>query len=675
MPVQKKTRNITPEDLKKVIGVGDPHISPDGNKILFTRSHVGEKNKTIRHLWLADAETGKATQFTSGGKDGHGRWSPNGRSIAFISGREEGPSQIFLIPRDGGEANAVSRLPEGTIGGFQWAPDNRTLAFLFRHTNPEQTKSAGKKREEEGLSTPPMVIERMFYRVDGDGYFNAQRFHLYLLDTTTGKHRILFDQAPEGVGILSWAPDGKDLLIVANLAPEPFLEPWQDRLYRVNVKTGQANLLPNQKDGYISLATWSPDGERIAFSGLSGRRAEWGSRNEQLFVYHLKKSLVTCLSGKEDYCLGATVLGDMAEAGFGSSFIWTPDSRHLLLSFGWHGNRHLARIKATGGTFEFLTSGDGQYSISNISADGRALPVIHGHALTPGNLCLAHLEEGRAVCTQLTRFNQKLLSGLKLSVPDSGWVKAGDGHPVHFWIMKPPGFQKGKKYPAVLQIHGGPHALYGNTFFHEFQVLAANGYVVFFSNPRGSKGYGEQHCHAIAGNWGNKDWIDIQAMTALMKKQPFVDQRRMGVMGGSYGGYMTNWVIGHTNDFAGAITDRCVSNLVSMNGSSDFTTLPDSYWRGNSWDDIKARWDQSPIKYFGQVKTPTLIIHSEGDLRCNIEQADQIFTLLKVRKVPCRYVRYPRETSHGMSRCGPPDLRIHRLHQILDWWNRYLKKA
>jgi len=203
-------------------------------------------------------------------------------------------------------------------------------------------------------------------------------------------------------------------------------------------------------------------------------------------------------------------------------------------------------------------------------------------------------------------------------------------------------------------------------------VLAAAGYVVVYSNPRGSKGYGDAHCAAIKGNWGQADWRDMQAVIAFMKALPFVDTARMGVMGGSYGGYMTNWIIAHTDEFAAAITDRCVSNLVSMVGSSDLPLVPGEYWRGNSWDDTEAIWDQSPLKHFGKVKTPTLIIHSEGDLRCNVEQAEQVFATLKLRKVPTRFVRYPSSTSHGLSRSGPPDLRMHRLRQILDWWKNYL---
>jgi dipeptidyl aminopeptidase/acylaminoacyl peptidase len=224
----------------------------------------------------------------------------------------------------------------------------------------------------------------------------------------------------------------------------------------------------------------------------------------------------------------------------------------------------------------------------------------------------------------------------------------------------------------VLLVHGGPHALYGTSFFHEFQVLAAAGYVVVFSNPRGSKGYGEDHCAAIQGRWGEADWADVQAVAGFMEQHPDIDPRRIGIAGGSYGGYMTNWAITHSDRFAAAITDRCVSNLISMAGSSDYPLVPGEYWPGNPWDDSHEIWRQSPIRSIRNASTPTLVIHSEGDLRCNVEQGEQVYAALKMLGVPTRFVRYPGETSHGMSRCGPPDLRIHRLGEILAWWKKHL---
>jgi len=274
-----------------------------------------------------------------------------------------------------------------------------------------------------------------------------------------------------------------------------------------------------------------------------------------------------------------------------------------------------------------------------------------------------------------TSFNRELLRGRHIAPCKEHWIEAEDGHKVHTWVVLPPNVKAGtkKKHPAVLEVHGGPHAQYGLGFFHEFQVLAAQGYVVVFSNPRGSKGYGRDHCAAIRGAWGTDDWTDVQAAAEFMASRPFVDPKRTAIMGGSYGGYMTNWAIGHTNQFKAAITDRCVSNLHSMFGTSDYTSAPDDYFPGNSWDRPEKLWEQSPLKYLGKAKTPTLIIHSEGDLRCNVEQSEQVFTVLKLNNVPTRFVRYPRSTSHGLSRSGPPDLRLHRLHQILEWYEKHLR--
>ena len=261
---------------------------------------------------------------------------------------------------------------------------------------------------------------------------------------------------------------------------------------------------------------------------------------------------------------------------------------------------------------------------------------------------------------------------IELSEPERQWIESADGTKVHVWVIKPVGFKAGRKYPAVLEIHGGPHGQYGETFFHEFQLLAAAGYVVVYSNPRGSKGYGEAHCSAIKGNWGQADWRDMQAVIRFIRGLPFVDAARMGVMGGSYGGYMTNWAISHTDEFAAAITDRCVSNLVSMVGSSDFPLVPGEYWDGNSWDKTDAIWDQSPLKYFGNVKTPTLMIHSEGICGATWSRPSRSLwrsSSGKCRRGLCVIPRRPVTASAGS---GPPDLRVHRLRQILDWWKKYL---
>jgi dipeptidyl aminopeptidase/acylaminoacyl peptidase len=215
--------------------------------------------------------------------------------------------------------------------------------------------------------------------------------------------------------------------------------------------------------------------------------------------------------------------------------------------------------------------------------------------------------------------------------------------------------------------------MYGNAFFFEFQLHATEGYIVAYTNPRGSKGYGEAFAAAIKGDWGNRDYQDLMHVADYLETLPYVDKTRMGVAGGSYGGYMTNWIVGHTDRFKTAITDRCVSNLISMGCTSDFPMIPGRYWDGEPWGNNRKLWECSPFAYIDNVKTPLLIVHSEGDLRCPIEQADQVFAALKRLGREVVYVRYPIESSHGLSRSGPPDLRVDRLKRYLDWWEKYLR--
>lgn len=673
---KKSTRQpVHPEDLLEFQLVSTPRISPDGTRIVFVKKHVGEKNEYVTNLWMVDADGGEPRQFTSGGKDSAPQWSPDGDSVVFISGREEKRSQVFVINADGGEATKLTKLPEGTINSVRWSPDGSMLAVAFRPTHPDRTEKAGKERKDKGLSDPPWVVEDMWYRLDGDGYFGDQRFALYIVDAATGEHRLVYDKDAMGWFTFDWSPDSKKLVVSTNRDRRAMIRWWKFELLVVDVATGRIRPIPGIPEGPKESVRWSPDGHWIAYAGRIGRDAAWGVKNTQLFVCDATKGGARCLTAKSDYCLTATTLSDAAEAAFEANFAWTADSARILMKIGWHGESHVAVVPRRGGKVEFLTTGRYCHDLFNLSRDGSRVALTRADATHFAEVHLGIVGRDGIETIPLTDVNGPLLKQRTLAGMKQHWVSAPDGTKVQVWQLLPPTVRPGsrRKLPAVLQIHGGPHAQYGVTFFHEMQVLASAGYAVFMSNPRGSKGYGEAHCEAIRGAWGDKDWIDIQAVTDFMRSHPNVDVKRMGVMGGSYGGYMTNWVIGHTRVFRAAITDRCVSNLVSMAGNSDFIENPDEYFPGNFWDRPEARWEQSPIRYFGKVRTPTLIIHSEGDLRCNIEQAEQVFAALKLRNVPVRFVRYPRSTSHGMSRAGAPDMRMHRLGEILRWWDRYLK--
>ncbi|MBS1717711.1 MAG: S9 family peptidase [Armatimonadetes bacterium] len=662
-------RLITPEDLLKFVFVGDPQISPDGEQILFSRKQITEKNTYLNHLWSVDLKGG-LKQWTQGESSaGGGRWSPDGKKILFVSDRKKPGAQFYTIDASGGEAAQLSKLPEGRIGEYQWSPDGKWIAFMFRPAAESNTEAARKERETKGSSVPPRVTESVWYRFDGDGYFLAERFSVHLLDVATGEHRQLYAGCSEvDFYDFSWAPSSTELVIRHPAEKRPLFQPANDQLFRVDLK-GNVTKVNGVPKGVKSSPRWSPDGKWIAFA-CDPNADTWPDGNYQLFIVPADGGIAESLSAKTDFCLAGGTTADTQEASSSPIVIWAPDSQSIYTSIGWHGATHVWQFDIKGGHKQ-LTSGARNYILGNMAQGKLALVTADGTTL--GEVACFDLASGKD--QKLTAFNKEFHDSVKVSEPEEMWLEAEDGWKVQAWVMKPAEFDASKKYPAVLEIHGGPQAQYGWTFFHEFQVLAAAGYVVVFSNPRGSKGYGEAHCKAIHASWGDRDWADMQAVIKWMQSQPYINKAQMGVMGGSYGGYMTNWIVSHCKDFKAAIADRCVSNLVSLGGTCDMPLVKESFWGAYPFGDlskIEKLWKQSPIAYFDKVDTPMLIIHSEGDLRCNIEQSEQVFYALKAQNVEARFVRYPLNSYHGLSRSGPPDLRLHRLHEILNWWKSHL---
>lgn len=668
-------RAIVAEDLLTLTFVGDPQISPDGTRVLFTRKTIdAEKNTYVTQLCTVDLE-GHVKQWTSGtGGASSGRWSPDGTQIAFVSGREGKQSQIFLISTDGGEARKLTSLPEGSLGDFVWAPDGSKIAFTFRETDPLWTEAAKKEREASGRSTPPKIITTPSYRLDGDGYYLDQRYAVYVVEVPSGEHRKLYAGDQLGYYSFDWSPDSKELAIAHSFAKNPMFDKANDGIVRVDMD-GRVWRLENLPRGVKDVLKWSPDGKLLAYLG-NDQDDGWGCKNSRLWVVPADGSApARCLTSNDDYCLAVSTLSDTRESSGDGVVEWSPDSKAIYVSVGWHGAVQLGFVPlhSETGVTELLTSGHHVLHIGNVSRDGERVACLFGTPTRPNEVAVYDLAKHADQPEVLTQLNKEWLEELKLSEPSEMYLETPDGTQVHAWVMLPIDYLEPKRYPAVLEIHGGPHTQYGWQFFHEFQLLAAQGYVVVYSNPRGSKGYGEAHTMAIKGHWGNKDWQDIETVMRWMQHQPYIHPGQMGCMGGSYGGYMTNWAVGHTNDFRAAITDRCVSNMVSFGGNSDFIQAKDHYWRGVFFGDISDLWRDSPIAYFENVRTPMLIIHSEGDYRCNIEQAEQVHAALCHLGVESRFVRYPPNTSHGMSRGGPPDLRLHRLGEIVAWWEKHLK--
>jgi dipeptidyl aminopeptidase/acylaminoacyl peptidase len=667
-------RTVTVDDLFQLRLVSDAQISPDGERVVcVVKTADREKNKYISHLYLCDVRTREVRPFTSGEvADSRPRWSPDGKSIAFVSDRQRPKSQIFLIPVDGGEARALTSLEEGSIGEIAWSPDGTKIAFTFRLTPEQWREQTAKERKEKGLSTPPRIITRLFYRLDGAGFFDGEYYQVWVADTRTGEARRLTHEVTS-CGSLSWAPDGTQIAFVCNRSEDPDLNPNLEDIWLVPAEGGHLQRVeapPGPKSGLV----FSPDGTRIAYIGHTQVEDIWGVTNDHLWIADLGTGTARDITEGFDRSLGNLTLSDMRDVGGGSRPAWTPDSNRLLFLASDRGSTVLYSISAEGGEPTALRGERADITGFSLSADGKRIAWCEGTATQPHEVFVGTLGSGAIQHPDvITRFNADWLAEVHIQAPEELTCLSPDGNEVHGWILHPPGFDPTRKYPLVLEIHGGPHAQYGWVFFHEFQLLAAQGCVVLYTNPRGSKGYGEAHTAAIKGAWGGADYTDLMAAVDTLLARGYIDETRMGVMGGSYGGYMTNWVVSHTDRFRAAITDRSVVNLHSMAGTCDFPLLPGGdYFRGNTWAEPQHLWERSPLKYAGNIHTPLLILHSEGDLRCPIEQAEQLFTALKVQKKEAVLVRYPLESSHGLSRSGPPDLRAHRLQQIVDWWKKHL---
>ena len=672
-PTAKPTakRDVEAEDLLRFKLLFDPQISPSGQRVVFGVKKVGSQNDYQSQLWIVDLDEGGARPFTSGEKDRQPRWSPDGLQIAFVGTRSERQPQIYSIDARGGEARSLTRFPEGSIGTFCWSPTGEFLAVSFRATSAEWTRQANQRRAETGASEPPKCVDQLWYRLDGDGYFQQQRYALYLVDAQTGEHRLIYNKDRLGEFSFDFSPSGMQLAVTTNRDRRALLRPWKDELLIIDVPSGKVRPLKGVPAGPKDQVRWSPDGEWLAYAGRAGREGIYSVENLELYTHHLKSARTESLTVETDACLLAIPITDTAEADFAPSLQFSRDSKRVLMCIGKQGEMHIASIPVRGGQLLFHTHGPYHYDLGNVARGRDRVALLRQSATSLADVFITATRPVRWTPKRITYANRALFSGLRLARPQSHWVTADDGHKTQVWVLQPPRPRR-RKMPAVLEIHGGPHAQYGVDFFHEFQLLAAAGYIVVYGNPRGSKGYGRDHCAAIKGKWGTADWLDVQGILQFMKAHPSIDNRFLGVMGGSYGGYMTNWVCSHCDDFAAAISDRCVSNLISMSGNSDFPLAEDVYFPGNAWDRTDARWAQSPMAHLGQVQTPMLLIHSEGDLRCNIEQSEQVFTALQLRGIPSRFIRYPSSTSHGMSRNGPPDLRLHRLGEILKWWNQYL---
>lgn len=673
MPTKSK-RLISAEDLYKFQVLSSPRIDPDGGSIVFSVQRVDKKTeKKYSNLWMVSTKPGgRPRQYTFGDQsDNHPVWSPDGKQIAFLSNRgdKEKPPQIYLIDTDGGEARQLTRI-DGEIEDFIWTPDGKSFLCVIRKTDPA-VLSREKNPDLKKLGTPARHYERVFYKLDGYGYLPKERSHLWLINAVTGKavqltnHAVFDEQRPD------ISPDGKRIVYLTNTSDDPDMFPDRTDIYTMSISGGDARKIPAPV-GDKGNPKFSPDGKWIAYYGQEGEGDGW--RNVNVWVVPADGSgNAVNLTQEYDIHVSAWTINDIGQPETRPP-LWSVDGKTIIFPVLKHGATDLYQVDVNSRKLTSLITSQGVVSATTCDLLQTKIAYMFGNLDDPGQIFVANLKNGKvANPRQLTKFNREWLDRVDLGTKEEVWFGGKDGNRLQGWIIKPPNFNPAKKYPSIMEIHGGPLTQYGFLFMHEFYYLASQGFVVYFSNPRGGRGYGEKHAGAIARDWGKADYSDLMSWADYASKLPYIDPNRMGVTGGSYGGYMTVWIIGHTQRFKAAVAQRCVSNFVSMWGSSDFNWAFQQELNDKApFEDLQNYWDHSPIAYIGNAKTPTLVIHNENDLRCPIEQGEQVFVALKRLGVDTEFVRFPDEF-HGLSRAGRTDRRILRLNHIARWFKKYLQ--
>ena len=646
---------MRPEDVYELVGVADPRISPDGSRVAYVVTGVDrEANDYTAAIWVAQLDgSGESLQFTSSGKkDVMPRWSPDGRWLAFASTRgadEKAPAALYVIPAAGGEARKLTEQKE-SVEGIEWSPDSRRLAFAARVRDEAY-------EEEDEHKRAPRRFTRAFHKLDSVGWTGDRRKHVFVVDLEGGTTQLTSGDFEHDQPV--WSPDGRRI-VFTGLRDERWDTELIARLYVVDADGGEPQALTHDAASYETPA-FSPDGDRLAY-----RRTEEDGTDP----HHTQVGVMRA-DGSEPTLLTTSLDRQCAPHPDYREPIW--DGERLVFTIEDGGNTHVYAVAADGSSPPELLVG-GEQAVTGYDARAGTLVYVASTHTTMRELYVG--TGGR----RLTHVGDAFTEARELAEPERFTAVSADGYEVDAWIVRPPGFEEGRRYPALLTIHGGPFTQYGTAFFDEFQVMANGGYVVLFSNPRGGSGYSEEHGRAIRGpvgdagpGWGSRDYDDLMAVVdTALERYPFIDAERLGVIGGSYGGYMTSWIVGHTNRFKAALSERAVNNLVSMFGSSDLFWVFERQFGGPMWEHLDAYLEKSPSTYARSIETPVLVVHSEQDWRCHIEQGEHLFNLLRLMGKEVELLRFPGE-SHELTRSGSPQHRVMRFEAVLEWFDRYLR--
>lgn len=658
-------RPITADDLCKFKFVGDPTVSPNKDKAAYVLTHVDkEKDGYYSFIYVTDLK-GEGRQFTSHYSneklviDTAPKWAPDGSTLAFRSNRT-GKNQIWLLHTDGGEAIQLTDVKQG-IGDFTWSPDGKQLVVTI---NGEFKLTTDKEEEKKDEKSDVKIVTRLRYKGDGVGIYNNDRKHIYLFDIETRTYAKI-TEGDHDFSQPRFSTDGKSLFYIATKAED---KEWGylPAIWKYDIAS-KKEVLFYQGNGYIMAPSLSHDGKWLAFAGHT--RGERSQGNANVLLLSLETGKVTNLTESFDYTVGNLVGVDAKYDTAEFRLIWDSKSSNIYFYATVGGDCQLFKVNLDGTVSAALSSSVTSVTSFDLVNDNQAVLVLANPHST-GDLVIQDLNDVNNIYT-LTDWNKDLYNQIHLSTPENFHYKSTDGLDIEGWIIKPYGYEEGKKYPMILQIHGGPATAYGNSLHHEMQLMASKGYVVLYTNPRGSHGYGHEFVNAVIGDYGGMDYEDIMAgVDYALEKFSYIDQDQLFVTGGSYGGYMTNVIVTRTDRFKAAVTQRSICNWHSFYGTSDIGFFFTEWQHGHAdlWDDVEKLLKLSPLSYARNVKTPTLILHSEQDLRCPIEQAEQWYIALKRLGVDTQLVRFPDE-NHDLSRSGKPKHRLERLEHLIGWFD------
>lgn len=621
-------------DVFRLEYASDPQISPDGKQVVYVRNFMDiKKDRRRSHLWSINADGTEHRPVTDGDGNEHSpRWSPDGNRLLYLSGSPgDGPAQLHCRWMDTGQTGRLTSLPV-TPTEMTWSPDGKSIAFVMHVADrPEPLVALPPKPESAEWAEPFKVIRALNYRHDGQGYLKEGSHQVFVLPADGGASRQLTKGHHEHRGPLSWTRDGKGLLVTANRNPEGEHDPLNTEIYEVTVADGSIRVLTNRSgpDGHPSI---SPDGKQIAYVGFDDRRQ--GYQVTRLYLMNRDGGSPKLVTGSLDRDVRSPV--------------WSRDGKRVYFQFDDQGHTKVGFLDPQAPKVETVAAHVGGTTLDRPYASGSFSVADDGtvaFTLTspdrPADVAVRRPQDKEA--RRLTRLNDSLLNPKLLgTVEEIRYPSSQDARSIHGWIVKPPAFNPNKKYPLILEIHGGPFANYGPRFAADMQLYAAAGYVVLYVNPRGSTSYGEEFGNLIHHAYPGKDYDDLMAGVDAVLKLGYVDAKNLFVTGGSGGGVLSAWVIGKTNRFRAAVVCKPVINWYSFVLTADiYPFFTRNWFPGPPWEHAEHYLQRSPLSLVGNVQTPTMILTGEADHRTPMSESEQYYQALKLRKVEAVLVRVP----------------------------------